>query len=188
MRGKSLIGVLAALLGLLVVALLWRATSSSAKTAARAPASPAPSSSEPPRPAPLPPVPPPVRAPAPAPGAPSVAKAPPRLPPPPADEPQLMEQLRAVAARDPAQAITLAREGQRRFGEAPDSEPAAERAAVIIHALVATDQASEARGEAERMVNHYAVTSPWVRDVERFTGAHPHRDVHVNDAGGLEYR
>jgi hypothetical protein len=44
----------------------------------------------------------------------------------------------------------------------------------------------EARGEAEKMVNAYP-DSAWVREVERFTGAHRHRNVRVNDAGVLEY-
>jgi hypothetical protein len=45
---------------------------------------------------------------------------------------------------------------------------------------------SEARGAAERMVNHYP-DSDWVREIERFTGAHRHRNVRLNDAGEIEY-
>ena len=45
---------------------------------------------------------------------------------------------------------------------------------------------SEARGEAEYMVNHFPDSS-WVREIEGFTGAHRHRNIRVNDAGQLEY-
>jgi hypothetical protein len=37
------------------------------------------------------------------------------------------------------------------------------------------------------MVNHYP-DSDWVREVERFTGAHRHRNASVNDAGQLIFR
>jgi len=99
-------------------------------------------------------------------------------------EAQLMARLRAIKDSDPAAAVTLAREGNRRF---PDSAEAPERTSILIHALVAVDRGSEARGEAEQMVNHYP-DSPWVREVERFTGAHRHRSVGVNDAGQVIFR
>ncbi len=99
------------------------------------------------------------------------------------DEARLMARLRAAAESSPAQAIGLAREGNRRW---PRSADAPERTSILIHALVATGRSAEARGEAERMVNQ-APDSPWVRDVERFTGAHRHRNVRVNDAGVIEY-
>jgi len=38
--------------------------------------------------------------------------------------------------------------------------------------------------EAEQTVNHHS-DSDWVREVERFTGAHRHRNIRVNDAGEL---
>jgi len=95
-----------------------------------------------------------------------------------------MARLRAIKDSDPAAAVTLAREGNRRF---PDSAQAPERTSILIHALVATDRGSEARGEAEQMVNHYP-DSTWVRDVEHFTGAHRHRSVGVNDAGQVIFR
>jgi len=100
------------------------------------------------------------------------------------NETQLMARLRAVKDSDPAAAVTLARDGNRRF---PDSADAPERTSILIHALVATDKGSEARGEAEQMVNHYPDSS-WVREVERFTGAHRHRAVGVNDAGQVIFR
>lgn len=99
------------------------------------------------------------------------------------DEARLMSRLRSIAASDPAQAIALAREGNRRW---PHSADAPERTSILVHALAAAGRSAEARGEAERMVNQ-APDSPWVREVEQFTGAHRHRNVRVNDAGVLEY-
>jgi hypothetical protein len=99
------------------------------------------------------------------------------------DEARLMARLREAASSDPALAVTLAREGNRRF---PSSADAPERASILVHALAGLDRAMEARGEAEKMVNDYP-DSAWVREVERFTGAHRHRNVRANDAGVLEY-
>jgi hypothetical protein len=36
------------------------------------------------------------------------------------------------------------------------------------------------------MVNGYP-DSDWVREIERFTGAHRHRSVRLNDAGVIEF-
>ena len=99
------------------------------------------------------------------------------------DEARLMARLRAAAESDPPLAITLAREGNRRF---PHGADVAERTSILIHTLSANGQSMEARGEAERMVNDLP-DSAWVREVERFTGAHRHRNVRINDAGVLEY-
>ena len=95
-----------------------------------------------------------------------------------------MEHLRhaRVAGQNPL-AIRLAREGNRRF---PNSALAPERHSILIHALADNEQRTEARGEAELMVNHYP-DSDWVREIERFTGAHRHRNVRLNDAGEIEY-
>jgi hypothetical protein len=95
----------------------------------------------------------------------------------------LMAHLRDVAGSDPNAAVELAREGNRRF---PDSPDAPERTSILIHALAALDRPSEARGAAEGMVNHYP-DSPWVREIEAFTGAHRHRNLRLNDAGQIEY-
>jgi len=65
----------------------------------------------------------------------------------------------------------LARDGNARFPNSPD---AAERAALAIKSLALSSRLSEARGEAEFMVNHYP-PSRWTEEVERHTGAHPHR-------------
>jgi hypothetical protein len=100
------------------------------------------------------------------------------------DEARLMARLRAASGTDPALAVQLAREGNRRF---PDSPDAPERTSILIHALASLDHSMEARGEAEEMVNHYP-DSEWVREIERFTGAHRHRNVRINDAGVLEYQ
>jgi hypothetical protein len=100
------------------------------------------------------------------------------------DEARLMARLRSAAGSDPALAVQLAREGNHRF---PDSRDAPERTSILIHALAGENLSREARGEAENMVNHYP-DSEWVREIERFTGAHRHRNIRVNDAGILEYQ
>jgi hypothetical protein len=99
------------------------------------------------------------------------------------NEAGLMQRLRSLKDSDPSGAVVLAREGNRRF---PDSADAPERSSILIHALAEQGRGSEARGEAEDMVNHYPDSS-WVREVEMFTGAHRHRNIRVNDAGLLEY-
>ncbi len=79
-----------------------------------------------------------------------------------------MATLRAATA-DPAQAERLARSGLRDF---PDSPLNAERHKLLIDSIAAQGRYGEARGEAETMVNRY-VGSPWAREVERRSGAHP---------------
>jgi hypothetical protein len=101
--------------------------------------------------------------------------------PVPLDESALMTRLRDQ--KDSRVAIELAREGDRRF---PGSPAAPERASILIHALASQGRASEARGEAERVVNGYP-DSDWVREIEQFTGAHRHRNIRLGDAGVLEY-
>jgi hypothetical protein len=123
---------------------------------------------------------------APAPARTAAAPRPPALLPAPTaapagqlNEPQLMARLRSIKDSNPAAAIDLARDGNKRF---PDTADAPERASILIHALANAEQRSEARGEAEQMVNHYP-DSDWVREIERFTGAHRHRNLRLNDAG-----
>jgi hypothetical protein len=128
---------------------------------------------------------------APEPAEPAVVELAPTQPPAPAasvpaaplDEGPLMVRLRHVQDQDPALAVELGREGNLRF---PDSPDAPERASILIHALARLGRASEARGEAEDMVNRYP-DSDWVREIEGFTGAHRHRNIRLNDAGELEY-
>jgi hypothetical protein len=129
------------------------------------------------------PVPAPPRPPALAPAARPAAAPPSSVPAAPLDEAQLMLRLRSTKESDPAAAIGLARDGNRRF---PDSADAPERTSILIHALASQGASSEARGEAESMVNHYP-DSDWVREIEQFSGAHRHRNIRLNDAGQLEY-
>jgi hypothetical protein len=99
------------------------------------------------------------------------------------DEAELMRELRSARGNDPALAVELAREGNRRFPASPDSP---ERASILIHALSEQGLKSEARGEAEDMVNRYP-DSHWVQEIERFTGAHRHRNVRVDQEGRLRF-
>jgi hypothetical protein len=91
--------------------------------------------------------------------------------PKPLSETELMDRLRKAQDTDEYQlSYDLAREGLRRF---PDSSDAPEMAAMVVKSLARQGKASEARAEAEEMVNKYVGTS-WAREVERHTGAHPH--------------
>jgi hypothetical protein len=103
--------------------------------------------------------------------------------PPEPDEAELMSALRGARQSDPGFVVALAREGNRRF---PSSADAPERTSLLIHALAEQGLASEARGEAEDMVNRYPDTR-WVREVEAFTGAHRHRNLELDEAGRLRY-
>jgi len=112
-----------------------------------------------------------------------VPRAPPVPTPAPQDEASLMAQLRRLADEDPARAIELAREGNKRFPGSPD---ASERTSILIHALAREGFATEARRTAEDMVNHFP-DSRWVQEIEQFTGAHRHRNVRLNADGGIEF-
>jgi hypothetical protein len=172
---RSWSAILGAALLVACLVAVWRVRAASRPGAPEATTSEAPPAA--PQPAPAPPA------------APQAAPNPPRRPTltgrdlAALEEGRLMARLRAVAPGDPALAVTLAREGNRRF---PDSTDAPERTSILIHALAATGQSGPARGEAEAMVNHYP-DSPWVREIETFTGAHRHRNVRVNDAGQVEF-
>jgi hypothetical protein len=86
-------------------------------------------------------------------------------------ESELMERLRkAQDTDDYLLSYDLAREGLRRF---PDSPDAPEMAAMVVKSIARQGKISEARAEAEEMVNKYPGTT-WAREVERHTGAHPH--------------
>lgn len=87
----------------------------------------------------------------------------PRPAPPPLTESALMAKLNALGASDPAQALALAREGNRRF---PHSGDAAERSVTICKSLAALGRFEEARDEARRLVQNYPDT-PWALDVQR---------------------
>ncbi|MEI9947833.1 MAG: hypothetical protein WDO74_02365 [Pseudomonadota bacterium] len=100
-----------------------------------------------------------------------------------AEEAAFMRDLRVLGEMDPELAIERAAEGKARFG---DSADAPERRSISIHALARMGRASDARGEAESMVNE-CPDSTWVREVERFTGAHRHRNIRLAANGQLEY-
>ena len=99
------------------------------------------------------------------------------------EEAAFMSDLRALAEMDAELSIERAREGAVRFGASAD---APERRSILIHALSRVGRASEARGEAESMVNE-CPDSTWVREVERFSGAHRHRNIRLATNGQLEY-
>ena len=133
---------------------------------------------------------PPPAPPAPAPPQPGPGQSPSTTTPPPAgpeaalNEAVLMARLRSVAGSNFPLAVELARAGNRRF---PDSPNAPERASILIHALAAQGLGREARGEAEASVNHYPDSS-WVQEIERFTGAHRHRNLFLTDGGVIQAR
>ncbi|HVY40317.1 MAG TPA: hypothetical protein VHM31_20395 [Polyangia bacterium] len=110
-------------------------------------------------------------------------------PPPPAEPPRpvaarpaplapllteiaLMARLRKLGASDPAQALALAREGNRRF---PSSGDAPERGVTICKSLAALGRFEEAQDEARRLVRKYPGT-PWALDVERHLLTQPGSD------------
>ena len=101
----------------------------------------------------------------------------------PLSESSLMTELRAIKDQNPALAEQLARQGNELFPNSPD---APERTAILIHALSALARPMEARGEAEQMVNRFP-DSAWVREIEAFTGAHRHRNGHMNADGQLVF-
>ncbi len=185
--------LIATAVGALVLAIgiaVWHGLSADesdvAKRAASAPTPPAEAPPQPPPPATPPPAAPPSGPAAAAQNAPPDAAAPaPNVESAVArmNEAVLMAHLREVARSDSAQAIEIARAGNKKF---PDSSDAPERTSILIHALITQEKLSQGRAEAEYMVNHFP-DSRWVREIEGFTGAHRHRNIRVNDAGQLEY-
>jgi len=190
MTGKArLVATAVGALVLAIVIAVWHGLSADESDAAKRAASAPPAAPE--TAPPTPPSPPPPAAPPSGPAA-AAQNAPPdaAVPAPNVqaaiarmNEAVLMAHLREVARSDSAQAIEIARAGNKKF---PDSPDAPERTSILIHALITQDKLSEGRAEAEYMVNHYP-DSKWVRDIEGFTGAHRHRNIRVNDAGQLEY-
>ena len=190
MTGKArLVATAGGALVLAIVIAVWHGLSADESDAAKRAASAPPAAPDAAPPAP--PSPPPPAAPPSGPAA-AAQNAPPDATAPAANvqaavarmnEAVLMAHLREVARSDSAQAIEIARAGNKKF---PDSPDAPERTSILIHALITQDKLSEGRAEAEYMVNHYP-DSKWVRDIEGFTGAHRHRNIRVNDAGQLEY-
>jgi len=89
------------------------------------------------------------------------------------DEPVLMEKLRAGSKSDPAAALALADEGERRFG---DSSFAEERRALAIEALINSQHIGGARSRAYQFLERYP-DGPYSAHVAAMTG------VHVTPAG-----
>ncbi len=107
--------------------------------------------------------------------APAVVRRP--SPPAPLAESELMAKLRDLGGADPAQALALAREGNRRF---PNSADAPERGVDVCKSLAALGRFDEAREEARRLVQAYPDT-PWALDVQRHLLAQP--GVHPGQRG-----
>ena len=116
-----------------------------------------PAATDPPPPAPTP-LPPAAR---PRPSPPAAAAGP--------TEVALMAELREIGASDPARALALARDGNRRFARGAG---APERSWTICKSLAALGRASEARDEARRMVDQYPDTE-WANDVRRHLLSQP---------------
>ena len=116
----------------------------------------------------------PVRAPAPVPARPSVMAghpSPAAAPAPAIAESALMSAIRDLGASDPARALELARDGNRRF---PRSADAAERSWTICKSLAALGRSSEAQVEARTLVHKYPDTT-WASDVTRHLLTQPSR-------------
>jgi TolA-binding protein len=117
----------------------------------------------------------PVPAPAPVPvsapvmaGRPSPAAA----PAPAITESALMAAIRDLGASDPARALELARDGNRRF---PKSADAAERSWTICKSLAALGRFNDAQVEARLLVHQYPDTT-WAGDVTRHLLTQPLED------------
>jgi len=96
----------------------------------------------------------------------------PAAPPRSLTEPVLMAAIRELGAADPARALELAREGNRRF---PNSADAAERTWTICKSLAALGRFAEAQQEARQMVQQYPDTA-WASDVRRHLLTQPLED------------
>jgi hypothetical protein len=84
------------------------------------------------------------------------------------DEPALMANLRARVKSEPATALSLADEGDRRFGESPFAE---ERRALAIRALVNLQRIGAARSRAYGFLGRYP-EGPFSGEVAAMTGVH----------------
>jgi hypothetical protein len=84
------------------------------------------------------------------------------------DEPALMAKLRAEVKPAPASALTLAEEGERRFG---NSAAAEERGALAIQALINLQRIGAARSRAYGFLERYPA-GPFSANVAAMTGVH----------------
>jgi len=82
---------------------------------------------------------------------------------------ELMTRLRAVVDTDPAAALNIADEGERRFR---DGALADERHFLEMRALVHLNRIVDARDRAREFYVRFP-TSPWAERVFRLTGLHP---------------
>jgi hypothetical protein len=85
------------------------------------------------------------------------------------DEPALMEKLRGDVKPNPASALALADEGERRFADSPSAE---ERRALAIQALINLDRIGAARSRAYQFLARYP-DGPYSAHVQAMTGVHP---------------
>jgi hypothetical protein len=117
----------------------------------------------------------PVPPPAPVPSPPPVMAGHPPLAAAPAaavTESALMSAIRDLGASDPARALELARDGNRRF---PKSADAAERSWTICKSLAALGRFHDAQVEARLLVHQYPDTT-WANDVTRHLLTQPLED------------
>jgi hypothetical protein len=94
------------------------------------------------------------------------------------DEPALMEKLRRDLQPNPASALALADEGERRFADSPRAE---ERRALVIQALINLNRIGAARSRAYQFLAHYP-NGPYSAHVAAMTG------VHLTPAGPGQHR
>jgi hypothetical protein len=80
-----------------------------------------------------------------------------------------MEKLRSDLRPNPASALALADEGERRFADSPYAE---ERRALAIQALINLDRIGAARSRAYEFLAHYP-DGPYSAHVAAMTGVHP---------------
>jgi hypothetical protein len=85
------------------------------------------------------------------------------------DESSLMARLHDQLQPDPASALALAEEGERRF---PDSPGAEERGALAIQALINLDRIGAARSRAYKFLARYP-DGLYSAHVAAMTGVHP---------------
>jgi hypothetical protein len=85
------------------------------------------------------------------------------------DEPSLMTRLHDQLQPDPASALALAEEGERRFADSPRAE---ERSALAIQALINLDRIGAARSRAYKFLARYP-DGAYSAHVAAMTGVHP---------------
>jgi hypothetical protein len=88
--------------------------------------------------------------------------------PAPLDEVSLMAKLRADVKAAPSVALSLADEGEQRFGDSPGAE---ERRALAISALINLQRIGSARSRAYDFLRRYP-SGPYTAQVAAMTGVH----------------